>query len=215
MNEFDFSVDSPSRLMMEGEPDDLFDLVERLPRWNLRALEVAGATVAYWTSTALGNPRNREGVGELRSLIRRMQVIQPLDRQDSALDVAGHYRQWNGMVTVLEASAHLSDQHRDTAEIEGRAHMKELRDILRSAGADGVATLSLQGRLGLSKARLSQVLALAEAAGLIARRKQGQQKLVSAAGSWAQAPAPGIAPKPIPASVIPLAPRRGMSKLAA
>lgn len=185
MSRFDFTADSPSRLMVECEPEDLFCAVKDLPQWTVRALEVVGSALAYWTSNAIANPRNREGIGELRSLIRRLQVIQALERQDGALDVAGHYRQWNGMVAVLEARAHLIDRHKDTSDIEGRAHMKELRAALRAGAADdGVPTQDLQETLGLSKARLSQVLALAEAAGLIERRKQGQQKRVSATGVW-------------------------------
>ncbi len=215
MKVFDFSADSPSRLMAECEPEDLYAAVKALPKWTARALEITGAALAYWASTALASPKNRQGVGELRSLIRRLQVIQPIAQQDSALDVSGHYRQWNGMVAVLEARAHLSDRHRDIAEIESRAHMKELCALLQPAGDDGLATQVPLQSLGLPKARLSQVLALAEAAGLIHRRKQGAEKRVSAAGSWAAAPAPVSAADRNRGSIVQISTWRGSSKLAA
>lgn len=189
MDNFDFSADSPSRLMVESEPEELFRAAKRLPCWTARALEVADAALAYWASNALASQRNREGIGEIRGLIRRLQVIQPPEQQDTELDVAGYYRQWNGMVAVLDARAHLLDCHRDIAAIEARAHMKELRAVLQEAGEEGLSTQALQERLDkLSKARMSQVLALAEAAGLVERRKVGQRKFVGAAGAWRPAP---------------------------
>jgi DNA-binding transcriptional ArsR family regulator len=209
---FNFSSDSPGHLMVECDQEDLFRAVKELPQWHARALEMAGAALAYWVGTVVARPRDREGLGELRSLIRRLQVIQPLDRQDASLDVAGHYRQWNGMVAVLEARAHLIDRHGDTAEIEGRAHMQALRDELQAAGTAGLATRVLQNRLRLDKARMSQVLALAEAAGLVERRRDGREKIVSAAGRWrVREPAAS----PVPASVLPFSAKRGAHLLAA
>lgn len=182
---FDFAAGDPNRLLVECEPEDLFNATKALPRWTVRALDITQSALAYWAGNVIASAGNREGLGELRSLIRRLQVVQPLDQQDPALDVASRYQHWTGIVAVLEARSHLMDYH-DAEAIEGRAHMKELRNALQAADAAGVPTQTLQESLALSKARLSQVLALAEAAGLIERRKQERQKWVSAAGAWRQ-----------------------------
>jgi hypothetical protein len=214
---FDFASGDPNRLLVECEPEDLFRAVKALPTWTSRALAVAQSALAYWAGNAIASPGNREGIGELRSLIRRLQAVQPLARQDSSLDVAARYHHWSGMVAVLEARAHQMDYH-DDAEIESRAHMKELRNLLQAANAsEGLSTQALQERLGLSAARLSQVLALAEAAGLIQRRKVRREKLVSVAGRWLQT---GNTDKTQPeeakpGKVVQFSPKRGAIWLAA
>ena len=189
----DFSADDPERLLAEYSPDDLLHAVKALDHWDERALGVTHAALSYWTCNTVARHRDREGIGEIRSLIRRMQAIQPLSRQQADLDVESRYQQWNGMVSVLESRAHLLDYH-DPAEIEGRAHMKDLRDALRVHAADhDLRTQQLLDILNVSAPRLSQLLALAEAAGLIERRKIGREYWVSAAGGWRETKAKNTA----------------------
>ncbi len=188
---FDFATDDPQRLLAEHEPEDLYRAVKALTSWNARALEVSESALAYWTSSAVGRTRDREAIGEVRSLIRRLQAIQPLARQEAGLDVAARYQRWNGMVAVLESRAHLMDYH-DPDEVGQRAHMSELRAALAAnAGGDALRTQELLATLGVSAPRLSQLLALAEAAGLIERQKRGREQWVSAAGSWRRNAGPG------------------------
>lgn len=181
---FDFSRDDPPRLLLEGEPEGLFRAVKALPAWTPRALEVADAAIALWASNAHARARDREGLAEVHRLIRRLQVLRPAGGQPPELEVAAYYHRWNGMAALLENRAHLLDRH-DPEEVQKRAHMPALRKALAAAGhGEGVPTQALLQALGLSKARLSQLLALAEAAGLIERRKEGRERWVSAAGSW-------------------------------
>lgn len=180
----DFSSDDPERLLAECSPEDLFRAVKALSRWDERALGVTHAALSYWTCSTVARPRDREGIGEIRSLIRRLQAIQPLNRQTPELNVEESYLRWGGMVSVLESRAHLLDYH-DPNEVEGRAHMKELRDALQAdAIGQGLRTQQLLKLLNVSAPRLSQLLALAEAAGLIERRKIGREYWVSPAGGW-------------------------------
>lgn len=178
---FDFSTDDPERLLDEHSPEDLFRAVSGLESWTPRALEIADLAIADWASAALARPRDREGLAGIHSLIQRLQVIQPSELQAPELDVAERYQRWDGIAQVLETRAHGLDHHRPE-EVEQRTHMPALKQAL-AAGAD-VRTQALLKTLGLSKARLSQLLALAEAAGLIERRREGRQQWVSAVGIW-------------------------------
>ena len=184
---FDFSSDDPERLLAECSPDDLFRAVKAFGRWDERALGVTSTALSYWTCSTVARPRDREGIGEIRSLIRRLQAIQPLNRQEPDLNVEAYYQRWNGMVSVLESRAHLLDYH-DPAEVEARMHMKELRDALwADTTGQGLRTQQLLNTLKVSAPRLSQLLALAEAEGLIERRKIGREYWVNPAGGWWEA----------------------------
>lgn len=181
---FDFSRDDPPRLLLEGEPEDLFRALKALPVWTARALEVADAALALWASNAHARQRDRDGLAEIHLLIRRLQVLHPVEKEPPELDVAAYYHRWNGMAALVENRAHMLDRH-DPATVEQRAHMQALKQALANAAPrKGVRTQELLELLGLSKPRLSQLLALAEAAGLIERRKEGREHWVSAAGIW-------------------------------
>ncbi|MDZ4251054.1 MAG: MarR family transcriptional regulator [Sulfuritalea sp.] len=181
---FDFSRDDPPRLLLEGEPEDLFRALKALPAWTARALEVADAALALWASNAHARHRDREGLAEIHLLIRRLQVLHPVENEPPELDVAAYYHRWNGMAALVENRAHLLDRH-DPATVEQRTHMPALKRALADAAPrQSVRTQELLEHLGLSKPRLSQLLALAEAAGLIERRKEGREHWVSAAGIW-------------------------------
>jgi DNA-binding transcriptional ArsR family regulator len=204
---FDFELDDQDRLLEEFEPNELFAAVKALKCWTERSLACVDAALTYWTSTAMARPRDREGLGEIRSLIRRLQAIQPLEHQPDGLDIVGCYQRWNGLLAVLETRAHLMDHH-PAESIAQRAHMPALKQELTTAAGE-MATQELLTRLGLSKARLSQLLALAEAAGLVERRKQGKANWVRASGLWrVEVPKTAKAPS-LPAAW------RGMDKLAA
>lgn len=213
---FDFSRDDPQRLMLEGDAEDLFNAAKALSAWTPRALEVADAAIALWASNAHARPRDREGLADIHLLIRRLQVLRPPEEQAPELDAAAYYHRWNGMAALLENRAHMLDRH-EPAKVQERAHMAGLRDALAAAAPDkSVPTRELLKSLGLSKPRLSQLLALAEAAGLVERRKEGREHRVSPAGMWRQG---ALAPAPVPAQYkrepfVPN-PRSGLSKLAA
>jgi len=180
---FDFSNDDPER-MAESQPEDLFQAVQALPCWNRRALAITELAIFGWASIALTQSREREKLAEIHGLIQRLQVIHPIENQPPELEVATRYLRWDGMAQLLEVRAHSLDYHQPE-EVEKRSHMSKLKDALAAANStQGVRTQELLEGLKLSKARLSQLLALAEAAGLIERVKQGQELRVFAAGIW-------------------------------
>jgi len=184
---FDFASDNPERLLDEYRPEDLVQAVKALPCWTQRALDIAELAITDWASAAHARPRDREGLAAIHSLIQRLQAIQPSERQPPELEVAARYLRWDGMAQLLETRAHTLDHHRPE-EVEQRTHMPALKRELAKVGPGAaVATKTLLAALDLSKARLSQLLALAEAAGLIERRKEGREQWVSAAGNWRSA----------------------------
>ncbi|CAK0738231.1 conserved hypothetical protein [Gammaproteobacteria bacterium] len=186
---FDFSTDDPER-MVESQPEDLFQAVRTLSCWNQRALAIAELAIFGWASIALTQSRDREKLAEIHALIQRLQVIHPVENQPPELEVATRYLRWDGMAQLLETRAHSLDYHRPE-EVEQRTHMPALKQALAAADpTQGIRTQELLGKLDLSKARLSQLLTLAEAAGLIERMKQGRELRVFAAGIWRE-------PKPV------------------
>ena len=183
---FDFSRDDPSRLLLEGEPEQLFQAVKALPAWTERALEVCDATLTLWASNAHARQRDREGLAAVHLLIRRLQVLRPRENAAVDLNVACYYDRWDGMAALVETRAHMLDRH-DPSEIEQRAHMPALKSALGGVrSGESVSTQHLLATLGLSKPRLSQLLALAEAAGLVERTKQGREQSVQAVGIWSK-----------------------------
>ena len=107
---FDFQKDDPERLLGECQPEDLFRAVKALGWWNQRALAVTHSALAYWASEALSRPHDRERIGEIRSLIRRLQAIHPA----GSLDIKELFHRWQGMADVLDARAHMLDYNNPT-----------------------------------------------------------------------------------------------------
>lgn len=187
MSDVDFTATNPMRTAAADDPDGLYRAVKSLQAWDDKTLQWSDAILTEWITDSLANPADREGWAELHGLIQRLQSIQALDSQpeNTRTAVDSYYFRWNGLADLLAARIHRHDHH-SPDEIEGRTHMAELRDLL--AGRTELPTKTIQESLQLTASRLSQLLSLAEAAGLIARRKQGRERLVSPAGKWAQAP---------------------------
>lgn len=209
---FDFAVDDPERLIDEGDPKSLFRAAEKLPQWTARALEITELALYDWANAALAKPGRRQGLPELHSLIQRLQVIHPADEQPAELAVATRYLRWDGLAQLIETRVHGLDHHLPE-EVERRTHMPELKQALVDADpVRGASAADLLATLGLSKSRLSQLLALAETAGLVERVRRDGRLWIMPNGNWKTA---GSAKGGRQASVSPFSPRRGTSLLAA
>lgn len=180
---FDFERDDPPRLLLAGEPEDLFRAVKAAPHWTARSLQIADATLAHWASEAHARRNDRQGMAAIHRLIGRLQAIRPAPEKADDLDIAGYYRRWDGMAALLETRAATQGRH-DPAATAGRTHMPELKQQLDAGPAEGVPTQDLLRALGLSKVRMSQLLKLAEAAGLVECRRVGGKQWVAAVGIW-------------------------------
>lgn len=186
MPPIDFNAVNPLRSADADDPEALFTAVQALPQWTERSLHWVDAIVTEWVGDALAVAANREGWAELHSLLERVQVIQPLATQTEALrpTVEAFYYRWDALADLLAARAHRHDRH-DPAQIENRTHMPKLKDALRAAAPDPLPVRELPEVLALSPSRVSQLLSLAEAAGLVVRVRENGQRLVHAAGKWA------------------------------
>lgn len=180
---FDFERDDPPRLLLAGDPEDLFRAVKAVPQWSARALQVADAALAQWASEAHARRNDRHGIAAIHRLIGRLQAIRPAPATADDLDIAGYYRRWDGMAALLEARAATLGRH-DAAATATRTHMPELKRELDAGPSKGVPTQDLLCALGLSKVRMSQLLKLAEAAGLVECRRVSGKQWVTAAGIW-------------------------------
>lgn len=188
MPPIDLNAVNPLRSADADDPEALFDAVQAMPQWTERSLHWVDAIATEWVGDALAAPANREGWAELHSLLERVQVIQPLAAQSEALrpTVEAFYYRWDALADLLAARAHRHDRH-DPAQIESRAHMPQLRDALRAAAPQPLPVGELPQRLALSRSRVSQLLSLAEAAGLVVRGRENGQRVVRTAGQWTNA----------------------------
>lgn len=188
MPPIDLNAVNPLRSADADDPEALFDAVQAMPQWTERSLHWVDAIATEWVSDALAALANREGWAELHSLLERVQVIQPLAAQTETLrpTVEAFYYRWDALADLLAARAHRHDRH-DPAQIEGRAHMPQLRDALRAAAPHPLPVGELPQRLALSRSRVSQLLSLAEAAGLVVRGRENGQRVVRTAGQWTNA----------------------------
>ncbi len=185
MPPIDLNAVNPWRSADADDPEALFDAVRALPQWSERSLHWVDAIATEWVGDALAASANREGWAELHSLLERVQVIQPLAAQGEALRpaVEAYYYRWDALADLLAARAHRYDRH-DPAQIESRTHMPQLKALLRAAAPDSLPVGVLPERLQLSRSRVSQLLSLAEAAGLVVRGRENGQRVVYAAGKW-------------------------------
>lgn len=212
---FDFAADDPDRLIDEGDPEALFRAAKALQQWTARALEITELALYDWANIALAKPRRRQGLPELHSLIQRLQAIHPADEEPAELGVATRYQRWDGLAQLLETRVHGLDHHQP-GEAERRTHMPELRQALAAGGAQGVRFAELLKTMGLAKSRLSQLLALAEAAGLAERDRRGGEVWAVPMGSWATAEGASAVAAPRPCiEPMRLSPKRGAHLLAA
>lgn len=103
---FAFSFDDPTYLHLETETELLFRSVRRLGQWNRRALDVTGSVLVFWTNRAIAQG-DYDDAYAVRSLIRRLQVILPHERQPAKLEVEKEYRRWSGIESVLDSRIHI------------------------------------------------------------------------------------------------------------
>lgn len=180
----DLNATNPLRTASADEPEALFEAARMLPQWEQHNLHWADVIVTEWVADALAAPGNREGWATLHRLLERLQVVQPLDKQSETLrpTVEAHYYRWDGMADLLAACAHRHDSH-DPHAVEQRTHMDKLKQALHTHGP-GLPVGELPEQLRLSRSRISQLLSLAEAAGLIERVTQGGRRVLNPAGIW-------------------------------
>ena len=182
------SITSPAEILAAvrqfGADDD----------WSPRALQTLDHLLVVWTANTAARPDDVEGIAELQQLI---DYIRHRNANRQHLPPASHNR-WEALHDVLESRRHAIDG-RQPERILKRAHVRAILDLIGTGTTQRELTAGLQGRdINISPGRLSQLLSLLEAHGLIGRRREGRENRLSLTPAGQQAaPAPAPATKPL------------------
>ena len=162
--------------------------------WSPRALQTLDHLLVVWTANTAARPDDVEGIAELQQLI---DYVRHRSANRQHLPLASQSR-WEALHDVLESRRHAIDG-RQPDRILKRAHVRAILDLIGTGTTQRELTAGLQGRdIDISPGRLSQLLSLMEAHGLIDRRREGRENRLSLTPAGQQAaPAPAPATKPL------------------
>lgn len=162
--------------------------------WSPRALQTLDHLLVVWTANTAARPDDVEGIAELQQLI---DYVRHRSANRQHLPLASQSR-WEALHDVLESRRH-AIAGRQPERILDRAHVRAILDLIGTGTTQRELTAGLQGRdINISSGRLSQLLSLMEAHGLIDRRREGRENRLSLTPAGQQAaPAPAPATKPL------------------
>lgn len=162
--------------------------------WSPRALQTLDHLLVVWTANTAARPDDVEGIAELQQLI---DYVRHRSANRQHLPPASQNR-WEALHDVLESRRH-AIAGRQPERILERAHVRAILDLIGTGTTQRELTAGLQGRdISISSGRLSQLLSLMEAHGLIDRRREGRENRLSLTPAGQQAaPAPAPATKPL------------------
>lgn len=162
--------------------------------WSPRALQTLDHLLVVWTANTAARPDDVEGIAELQQLI---DYVRHRSANRQHLPLASQSR-WEALHDVLESRRH-AIAGRQPERILDRAHVRAILGLIGTGTTQRELTAGLQGRdISISSGRLSQLLSLMEAHGLIDRRREGRENRLSLTPAGQQAaPAPAPATKPL------------------
>lgn len=162
--------------------------------WSPRALQTLDHLLVVWTANTAARPDDVEGIAELQQLI---DYVRHRSANRQHLPLASQSR-WEALHDVLESRRH-AIAGRQPERILDRAHVRAILGLIGTGTTQRELTAGLQGRdIDISPGRLSQLLSLMEAHGLIDRRREGRENRLSLTPTGQQAaPAPAPATKPL------------------
>ena len=158
-----FLAPDPTRVADTATVQDVLDALRACTAedgWPAEARDVLDFVLTVWVADSTARPNDREGVAELQRLVRY------------ALERA----RWQGFFDVLEARRRTL-VGRDPALVLDRRHVRELLAAIGHAGSTQQAVTEAFKSQGkeLTSGRLSQLLTLLEAHGLITRQRTGRE----------------------------------------
>ena len=164
--------------------------------WSPRALQTLDHLLVVWTANTAARPDDVEGIAELQQLI---DYVRHRSANRQHLPLASQSR-WEALHDVLE-SRRLAIAGRQPERILDRAHVRAILGLIGTGTTQRELTAGLQRPdidINISSGRLSQLLSLMEAHGLIDRRREGRENRLSLTPAGQQAaPAPAPATKPL------------------
>lgn len=177
----------PENVVDRAEPGDLLAELRATRSLAPAALKTLDFALCQWTLYALSRTADTEGIRDLDNLGALAMRALP-EGEDSA----GYRTRWRAFRDLLEAKR-LAIGGAQSGRARNLLHAEPIVKLLAD---DPVSQGALREKLGLSPARLSQVLGVMEEGGLIQRQKRGKENLVSLAAAR------------FPSSTAPLAHRR-------
>ena len=99
-SEFSLEQGSVAPLLNAADYEALYQAARALPQWSERTLKTVSECLLQWTADGLARPGNADNLRELVRLLQRLQVHKKPEATP-ALDVAGTYRVWDSLVTLI------------------------------------------------------------------------------------------------------------------
>ena len=184
----DLATSRPEALVDGSSAAEVLAAVRLVGVLGPPAILAVDFVLRQWTLAALARPSDVEGLLELDELAAT--AAQRLPNEPGS---AVHRHRWQAFRDLIE-SKRLAVRGATSGRARNLLHAQPILDHL----TQGQTTQSaLRAAVGLSPARLSQVLAVMEEGGLIHRRKRGKENVVSLPPRPEQA-AGDAAPKPRP-----------------
>lgn len=173
----------PEQIEDDASPLDLAEAVEALPAWSVRGLKVVNEVLTNWVADAIGRPNDHDGLIDLQSAIERIRYAAASRSaglaQRGSTEAVGFGDRWGALSDAI-AARHIVLAERAPERIRGLSHVAKIEELLKQGE---LKQSELEAGVGLKPSRLSQVLSLMEAHGLIERRSSGKEKLVRLARS--------------------------------
>lgn len=184
---------SPEWIVDTLAPRALLAQARALPAWDDEVRENIDHALCQWARNACARNNDQEGLLELQAVLGWL--IDGLEQRVDARSVDGLRSRWQGFLDLLEAHR-IVLAARDPGGVRQRKHVVPILEALVGGETE---QKDLREQVSLSESRLTQLLNLMEAHGLIVRRKQGRTNLVrlavvnpagppNAAGSQARTP---------------------------
>ena len=163
---------SPEWIVDTLEPCALLAQARALPAWDDEVRANIDHALCQWARNACARNNDQEGLLELQSILGWL--IDGLEQHVDVHSVDGLRPRWQGFFDLLEAHR-IVLAARDPDGVQQRKHVAP---ILAALAGGETEQKALREQVGLSESRLTQLLHLMEAHGLIVRRKQGRTNLV-------------------------------------
>lgn len=163
---------SPEWIVDTLEPRALLAQARALPVWDDEVRANIDHALCQWARNACARNNDQEGLLELQAVLGWL--LDGLEQHVDARSVDGLRSRWQGFFDLLEAHR-IVLAARDPDGVQQRKHVAP---ILAALAGGETEQKTLREQVGLSESRLTQLLHLMEAYGLIVRRKQGRTNLV-------------------------------------
>lgn len=167
----------PEDLIERCEPADMLAAIRSLNQLDHTQMDKLDLYLDEWTLTVLVRPGDAEGVQEMLSLCEMAHDLAP-----ATPEAAPMRHRWQAFESLLEGKR-LRLQAQASEPVAKLLQQDPVLDCIRAAPHGRMRQQDLAQQLGLSKGRISQILAVLEDRGHITRQRQGRESWVSLLGS--------------------------------